>query len=245
MKHMRIVSAVCLALVSVAVAVAPAAVASPGTDPGIYHTIVSRLGSATASTLDGCTRTTVFASSSEAMYAAQPGPVNKQGLTSVLVLVTDACAAGPGTLAEPLAAGGGEPVLYEAQGQSLAALEADQRLRSASIQTTITTADVAGSPIIDSDGNQVEIVLLIEWTGTGQLEHSTVQDHVRFPGEGVVSSTSNSLMRAAAAHLEVTVGPVALDTDTAEASLEQDKFRCVEVARPGVEEFYPCFGFPG
>ena len=29
------------------------------------------------------------------------------------------------------------------------------------------------------------------------------------------------------------------------AVLEQTKSRCMEVPRPGVEEFYPCFGFPG
>ena len=32
--------------------------------------------------------------------------------------------------------------------------------------------------------------------------------------------------------------------DTA-AVLEQTKSRCIEVPRPGVEGFYPCFGFPG
>ncbi|MEZ5095877.1 MAG: hypothetical protein R2731_07010 [Nocardioides sp.] len=41
------------------------------------------------------------------------------------------------------------------------------------------------------------------------------------------------------------MGPVALDAESDEASLEQVKFRCVEVARPDIEEFYPCFGFPG
>lgn len=221
------------------------AVAGPEADPSIYHTIVSRLGSATASTLDGCHRTTVFVSSSDAMYASQPGPVNKQGLTSVLVQVTDACSAGPLAGAGPAAAAGGEPVLYEAQGQSLAPLEADQRLGSATISTTLTTADVSGSPIIDSDGNQVEIGVLVEWTGVGPLEHSTVHNHALYPGTGVVSSTSNDLRRVATAHVAVTAGPAALDTDTTDASLEQVKFRCVEVPRPGVDEFYPCFGFPG
>lgn len=243
MRHIRGVLTLVLALL--ALALAPAALASPGADPSIYHTIVSRFGSATASTLEGCHRTTVFVSSSDAMYASQPGPVNKQGLTSVLVRVTDACAPGAPAGVGPLAAGGGEPVLYEAQGQSLAPLEADQRIRSARISTTITTEDVSGSPIIDSDGNQVEIALLVEWTGIGPLEHSTVQNHALFPGAGVVSSTSNDLMREATAHVVVTAGPAALDTVTADALLEQVKYRCVEVARPGVDEFYPCFGFPG
>lgn len=30
-----------------------------------------------------------------------------------------------------------------------------------------------------------------------------------------------------------------------EAVLERTKSRCVENPRPGVEGFYPCFGFPG
>lgn len=244
MKHARGVWTVVLAVLSLPVATA--APASPGADPSIYHTIVSRFGYATASTLEGCERTTVFVSSSDAMYASQPGPVNKQGLTSVLVRVTDACAPGALASTDPsAAAAGGEPVLYEAQGQSRAPFEVDQRLEWASISTTITTADAFGSPIIDSAGNQVEMVLAVEWTGVGPLEHSTVRNHVLFPGAGVVSSTSNDLRREATAHVVLAAGPVAVDTDAAEAMLEQVKFRCVEVARPGVDEFYPCFGFPG
>lgn len=243
MTHTR--GAWSLVLALIVSGLAPVAHASPGADPAIYHTIVSRSGSATASTLDGCRRTTVFVSSSDAMYAAQPGPVNKQGLTSVFVRVTDACSATPEEGAVPLAAGGGEPVVYEAAGQSLARLQADQRLAWARISTTITTADASGSPLIDSDGNRVEMALLVEWTGVGPLDHSTGHNHVLFPDEGVVSSTGNNLMRAATAHVALTVGPVALDADAAEASLEQVRSRCVEVARPGADEFYPCFGFPG
>jgi hypothetical protein len=235
-------------LVLAVVSLPLATTATAGAQPAIYHTIVSEHGFLTASTLQGCARTTVFVSSSVAMYASQPGPVNKQGLTSVLVQVTDACSSpspAPAAGAAVMAAGGGEPVLYEAQGQSLAPLEAAPRLGSARVSTTIATADVEGSPIIDSDGNQVTIVLHADWTGVGPLEHSTGHDHTLFPGEGVVSSTGNNLVRAATAHVAVTAGPAALEADTVDAGLEQIKSRCVEVARPGVDEFFPCFGFPG
>lgn len=78
-------------------------------------------------------------------------------------------------------------MLYQAEGQSLARLEADPRLAWARISTTITTVDTSGSPIIDSDGKQVQIVPRVGWTGVGPLDHSTGHNHVLFPGEGVVS----------------------------------------------------------
>ena len=41
------------------------------------------------------------------------------------------------------------------------------------------------------------------------------------------------------------VGGYDVTATTEAASLSTIRFRCVEVPRPGVEEFYPCFGFPG
>ncbi|MHA7180202.1 hypothetical protein ACX80J_08815 [Arthrobacter sp. MDB2-24] len=184
----------------------------------------------------GCEQTEIFVSSSVAMYANQPGPVNKQGLTAVFVLVTDTCAAASGPVSAA-AGGGGGAVLFQAEGRNMAPLVVDPRLTTASIDTQL-----AGS---DGNGDPVTIALSASWTATGPLQHDTAHNHEHFPGEGNVNATDNNLMRPATAEVSVTVGDfTATGTDTT-AVLEQVKSRCIEIARPGVEEFYPCFGFPG
>jgi hypothetical protein len=103
----------------------------------------------------------------------------------------------------------------------------------------------------DADDAAVTLTLDARWTGVGELEHTTAHNHVLFPGEGVVSSTANDLRRDAEAVVTVQVtgpdGPLVGVSDVAadEALLERTRSHCIEVPRPGVEEFYPCFGFPG
>lgn len=219
---------------STAALVAMAAVPA-GAAPNIYHTISSSHGSTTVVDTVGCEQTEIFVSSSAAMYASQPGPVNKQGLTGVFVRITDICAGAPAGISA--AAGGGGVVLFQADGQNSAPLVVDPRLTAASI-----TTDLAGT---DGEGNPVTISLSASWTGTGPLEHDTISSHENVPGLGNISSTDNNLRRAATAHVSVTVnGLTAAGTDSY-ALLEQVKARCIEIARPGVEEFFPCFGFPG
>lgn len=216
----RLLIGLSLAAAMMAVTAAPA-----GAAPNIYHTISTTHGSATVVETIGCQQTEIFVSSRVAKYAAQPGPVNKQGLTAVFVRVTDLCAAPDGV------------VLFRANGQNLAPLVVDPRMTTASI-----TTDIPGT---DGNGNPVTITLSASWTGTGPLQHDTVHTHQNFPGEGNVNSTANNLRRAATASASVTVdGLVAAGTDS-NALLEQVKSRCIEVARPGVEGFFPCFGFPG
>lgn len=201
--------------------------------PRIYHTITSTHAGATIASTQGCELTEVFVSSSKAMYAAQPGPVGKQGLTSVFVRVTDSCASG--TRVAP-AAGGGGPVIFEADVQNGAPLVVDPRLTRASV-----TTDLAGT---DGEGNAVTVHLVASWTGTGPLEHTVVSNHAHY-GDGNVNATDNNLRRDASADVSVQVaGRSATGTDTG-AVIEQTKSRCIEVPRPGVEGFFPCFGFPG
>lgn len=215
---------------------AQAARQDPGGEqrPSIYHTIVSTHGSAVVDLTEGCVRAEVYVSASVGHYAAQPGPSTKQGLTGVLVRLTDVCAVS-------LAAAGGGPVLAEYDGQAMVPLQVDPRLTTASVVATMT----------DVDDPDVTITLDARWTGVGELEHTTAHNHVLFPGEGVVSSTANDLRRTADAVVTVDVtgpeGTLAAVTGAtaAEAALEQTRSRCVEVPRPGVEGFYPCFGFPG
>lgn len=203
--------------------------------PRIYHTITSSHGFALLDQTVGCERTEAYVSSSVAMYAGQPGPVNKQGLTGAFVRVTDVCATetvGP----RPAAGGGGGAVIFEADGQNGARLVTDNRLRGASISTSVPGADANGDP--------VTIALSATWTPIGPLEHTTVRTHVNL-GVGNVSSTANDLRRPVTARVSVSVGGFDASGEASEATLEQTKSRCVEIPRPGVEEFYPCFGFPG
>ncbi|WP_411732243.1 hypothetical protein [Paeniglutamicibacter sp.] len=198
--------------------------------PNIYHVISSSNGSAYVAVPDGCELTEVFLSSSVAMYAAQPGPVNKQGLTSVFVRVTDTC------VPVAAAAGGGGDVLFEAQAMNMAKMVADPRLRKASVSTAMEGTD--------ADGNPVTVELDATWTGTGELEHTTLSDATHFP-EGNVVAVDNNLRRAAVAEVSVKVAGRSVSGTDPEATLELVKANCVEVARRGVEEFFPCFGFPG
>ena len=204
--------------------------------PRIYHTITSSHGSAVLDQTAGCERTEVFVSSSVAMYAAQPGPVGKQGLTGVLVRVTDVCAAAGRTGSVAPAAGGGAPVVFEADGQSGARLVTDNRLRGASV-----TADI---PATDDAGDPVTIHLHATWTAVGPLEHTTTHTHANL-GVGNVNTASNDLRRPVTAEVSVSVAGHSASGAASEALLEQTKFRCIEVPRPGVEDFFPCFGFPG
>lgn len=231
MKRFILASGVALALMSLLAA--PAAAAKPN----IYHTISSTHGSAVISQAEGCVLTEVFVSSSVAMYAAQPGPVNKQGLTSAFVRVSDTCATPEGV--QP-AAGGGEAVLFSANGQSSTPLVVDPRLTKASVSDVLTGTD--------DDGNQVTITLNTTWTGIGPLEHTTTHNSGHFE-DGNVAANDNNLRRAAVA--EVSVRVVGDGTDLSvngtdgQAVMERVKSMCIEVPRPGVTEFYPCFGFPG
>lgn len=197
--------------------------------PNIYHVISSTHAGAYLAVEEGCELTEVFVSSSVGMYANQPGPVNKQGLTSVLVRVTDACAA-------MAAAAGGGGVLFEAEARNMAKLVADPRLRNASVSTTMEGTD--------ADGNPVTVELDARWTGTGELEHTVTSNPGHFP-QGNVVAVDNNLRRAATAEVDVKVSGRSVSGTDPDASLERVKANCVEVARPGVEGFFPCFGFPG
>jgi hypothetical protein len=204
--------------------------------PRIYHTIGSTSASASTTTMQGCELTEVFASSSTAMYAAQPGPVNKQGLTSVLVRVSDTCAQSPMDVHAAAGGGGGGVVLFEAEAQSGAPLVVDPRLTHASV-----TSDLPGT---DSQGNPVTVHLVATWTGTGPLEHTTVVNS-NHDADGNVSATDNNLRRDASAELSVMVGDRSAAGPATDGVIEQTRSRCVEVPKPGVEGFFPCFGFPG
>ena len=212
--------------------------AAAGTSPRNYPTIPSTHGFAAATQVVGCEQADVFVSSSVAMYAAQPGPVGKQGLTALYVRITDICSQQvPPTAVKPAAGGGGGTVILEVDLQNGARLMVDPRLNTASVTTRLTGTD--------AEGNSVTVDLTAHWTATGPLQHTTDRTHVLYPGEGVVTSTANDLRRPAEAQVTVTIGSRTITATTTDANLEQTKSHCIEVPRPGVEGFYPCFGFPG
>lgn len=225
-ETMRRVLAAVAAVILLPLAAAPASAAPPR----IYHTIQADLAYAVVDVTVGCEHTTAWVSSSAGQYAAQPGPVTKQAFTDVLVVVTDACAVAA-------AAGPGEPVLAEYQGRAAVAPVMDPRLRSASVTAVVP---VEGDP-------STTIRLTASWTGVGELEHTTGHSHELFPGVGVVSGAGNELRRTAEAVVSVQVGDTVhlVAVPSVDAVLESVKAHCIEVPRPGVEEFFPCFGFPG
>lgn len=225
------------ALAAGAIVLFTASGAAAGTSPRNYHTITSTHGYAAATHVVGCEQADVFVSSSVAMYAAQPGPVGKQGLTALYVRITDICSQQVlPTAVKPAAGGGGDTVILEVDLQNGARLMVDPRLNTASVTTRLTGTD--------AEGNSVTVDLTAHWTATGPLQHTTNRTHVLFPGEGVVTSTANDLRRPAEAHVTVTIGSRTIAATTTDANLEQTKSHCIEVPRPGVEGFYPCFGFP-
>ena len=209
--------------------VAAGAATAGAAEPRIYHTIKDTTAYAEVSQLDasGCIETSLWISSSRAMYTGKPSGLNKQKRTTVDLVVRDLCAAPQGKVSA--AAAGGE-VLYEASGQVAVGPVVDTRLTTASLSADFVTDE--GVPVsVDAT-----------WTGIGRLTRDHVNTHVNLAG-GVVSTTANEVRRDAVAEVTAAIGPYDVSATTDTAFLSTLRFRCIEVPRPGVEEFYPCFGF--
>jgi len=203
-----------------------------GGQPSIYHTISAASGSAAFSVTDGCLQTAVWVSSTDGHWAAQPGPGNKQGLTSVAIQVTNICTR------VTVAAGGGPPPLFDWMGQNFAPLSSTPRLTSAHVATSLQGVDSVS-------GDTLTVLIDVEWTAAGPLYSGPVHSHVRFPGEGVVNSHDNNLMRPAMATAALTIDGEAVALDpTWDASMELVKSGCMEVPWPHFDGFTKwCFGF--
>lgn len=203
-----------------------------GGQASIYHTISASSAYAVFSATDDCLQTTVWISSTDGHWAAQPGPGNKQGLTSVAIQVTDACARfAP-------AAGGGPPPLFDWIGQNFVPLQGTPRLTAAHVATTLVGADSVS-------GDTFTVGIDVDWTGAGPLNSGPVHSHARFPGEGVVNSHDNNLMRQAMATAAVAIDGQLLALDpTSDAGMELVKSGCMEVPWPHFDGFTKwCFGF--
>lgn len=219
MKRLFLAGGLALALVPL---VALPAVAG---EMAAYHTVSATHGFATISRTEGCQLTEVSVSSGVGMYAGQPGAAKDQGLSGVLVTVTDTCASP-------------ESVLFEAEGRSMTPLVVGSSLTAASVADVMTGTD--------NHGNPVTISLDTRWTGTGSLEHATTLSSGHLEDGNLTND--GGLRRAAVAEVSVKVvgdGTVlsVTGTDTEQANLSEAELTCTRVAQPA--EVYPCFGFPG
>jgi hypothetical protein len=219
------------ALAAVAMLMLPAT-ASAAT-PAIYHTIDGRFASAYFTSLDGCLQTDVWVASSAATYAPQPGlqqRLNKQGLTSVQIFVYDTC--------QPME-GKHFPIVADWFGQSPDRLDAEARMRSAHLVATLAMTDSVS-------GDTADVPIDLAWQATGAAHPDTVRNnHVRFPGEGIVNTHDNNINLGA-----VSSGTVMLDgvnvapEPDGGASLEQIRSSCMEIGYPHWDgDTLFCFGF--
>ncbi len=201
--------------------------------PAIYHTIDGRFASAYFTSLDGCLQTDVWVSSSAATYAPQPGvqdSLNKQGLTSVQIVVYDTC--------KPME-GKHYPIVADWFSQTPDRLVAESRMRAASLDVTLAMTDSVS-------GDTASVSVDLTWVATAGAHPDTVRNnHVRFPGEGIVNTHDNNINLPAMAWGTVWLHGVNVAPGADEsATLEQIKSSCMEIAFPhwaGDSLF--CFGF--
>lgn len=182
--------------------------------------IRSRHASAVFSQLTGCDLVEVYVSASDGMYVNRNGPVNKQGLLGVLVIVRDACSeAGPK----------GYPVVSTVDGMALDRLGSTPRFERAWID-----AGLAG---LDSDGDPVALRVDLAWVPLAAYERSRVNGHGWFPtGEkrgARVSTFAHGMMAPATAWGSVWLDGTRLTLDpTQDAVLEQVRYRCTVNQHP-------------
>jgi hypothetical protein len=180
----------------------------------------ARHASATFSQLDGCDLLEVYVSASDGKYVNRHGPVNKQGLLGVLVIVRDACAEyGPK----------GYPVIYSADGMTLDRLGSTPKFERAWV-----SAMLAGTDSLD---NSVELGVNLTWAPTAAFERSRVSGHGWFPlGEkhgARVNTFSHGLMAPAVAWGTLWVDGNAISLEpTHDAVLEQVRYRCAVIQHP-------------
>ncbi|MGI8998286.1 MAG: hypothetical protein ACR2GO_01035 [Candidatus Limnocylindria bacterium] len=202
--------------------------------PDYQRVITSRQADAALASLDGCILTEIFVSGTDAVFGGRPGPINRQGLASVLVRQNDVCAgaASLGHLGVFAAGGGGGTPVFDGLGQTLDRLGSTVRLDRAWLRTDIPVInEVPGA------GEEVIVALDLTWSLVGELERDTGHLHVRVPGEGNVNSHQNTLMGEATVSGSVRIGEDLYSFDGVEgAHLEQVKAGCQVIAHPSAGE---------
>jgi hypothetical protein len=216
-------------LVSVAaalcVAVAPTSTASADV-PEYQRVIKSRFADAALVDVTGCIRTVIFVSSSDNVFGGRPGPVNKQGLTGVLVEQWNTCA-GADAAVHPSAAPppDGEPI-FSGIGQTLDPLHTNAQFDRAWISVTV--------PVLDEiSEHTVPVRLELQWSLVGEFDRDTTHSHVRVAHGAIVNSHSQTLMGDAIVRGTVTIGSDRLVFGpTTGAHLQQVKYGCQVITHP-------------
>jgi hypothetical protein len=193
--------------------------------PEYQRVIKSRLADAALADQTGCVRTVIFVSSSDNVFGGRPGPVNKQGLTGVLVGQWNTCAgaraAGHASAAPP----GGEPI-FSGIGQTLDPLHTNAHFDRAWISVTV--------PVLDEiSGHTVPVRLELQWSLVGEFDRDTTHSHVRVAHGAIVNSHSQTLMGEAVVRGTVTIGSDRLVFGpTTGAHLQQVKYGCQVITHP-------------
>lgn len=191
--------------------------------PEYQRVIKSRFADAALAAVSGCVRTEIFASSSDNMFGGRPGPVNKQGLTGVLVRQTRVCA---GAEARDAAEPPPGEVTFDGIGQTLDPLQSTPHFDRARIDVAV--------PVLDEiSGRTVPVHLVLTWSLVGEFDRDTTHTHVRAPHGAIVNSHAQTLMADA-----VVQGTVTIDADrfafgrTDGAHLQQVKYGCQVIRHP-------------
>jgi len=205
-------------------ALVPAA-ASAHVPENQYQVISARNAYAAFFMTDGCYETQVWVSSTDAKFGGRPGRVNKQGLTSLSVIVYDTC--------QPTA-GKHPPVVFEASGQDFTKLGTTPRMSRAWVSTSYGTTD-------EATGQPVSLAFDMAWQLDGELSHDTSHIHVPPSDQGVANSHENDLRGNAIAWGSVTINGVTMELPTtSDAGLELIKGGCQVIVRPGQPSDLAC-----
>jgi hypothetical protein len=183
-----------------------------------YQVISSRTADAAFSLSDGgCLQTSVFVSSSQSIFGGRPGPVNKQGLSGVLLVVEDTCQPREGKHF---------PAVLSLQAQDMIPLVTTARMDRASANAIFQTTDeVSGDPI--------SVTLDLTWMLDGTMQHDPSHAHHRRPGAGVVNGHENDKLGNATAWGSVTVGSAVIALPaTSDAHLQLIRGGCQVIVWP-------------
>lgn len=223
-------------LAIVLVLTAAGAVAVPGAAaagiPEYQRVIKARSANATLVHVDGCIRTVIFMSSGDYVFGGRPGPVNKQGLTAVLVDRFDTCATGGTAPVRPAAEPSGT-LIFTGTGDTLDPLQSTPRFDRAWIEATV--------PVLDEvSGRTVPVRLDLQWSLTGALTRENGHSHARFPLGGIVNSHTQTLSGDALVSGSVAIASAVLTVEPTEAYLEQVKYGCQVVFHPRGDAALSC-----
>ena len=202
--------------------------------PDYQRVITSRHADAALVSLDGCVMTEIFVSATDGVFGGRPGPINRQGLTGVLVRQSDMCvgSASMGGIGVFAAGGGGGTILFDGLGQTLDPLQSSVHFDHAWLEASVPVVNEAVT-----EADETIVTISLEWTRVGELERDTGHLHVGVSDDGNVNSHQNTLEAAATVSGTVAIGSQEFAFSGVEGShLQQVKYGCQVVARPSAQD---------